>query len=223
MGFVQWVGVALLGVTIIVAATTFLVRKNSNHQPGDVYKFAFGVMGAIGAVAAVATLFAGDGSGAPDARKTIAIPGPTVTKTVTATPTESSLGDDVAVTITSPADGTRVPAGCTLFNGTSEGLPAGKTLVLASHEPNNPWYIEKPSNWDEPSQMGTWQARVYFNEGDGDLFDVRAYVVDLAEVQEAEADPNRQRIWAVDTPPTSWERVAGVRVTGAASLPAQCT
>jgi hypothetical protein len=117
------------------------------------------------------------------------------------TTSPSSQATPVAV-ITEPTNGQTVGV-CKIVRGTSGGLPPGMTLVTVKHQ-NSAWYVERPSNWDEPRLLSTWQDTQTFNHADGERFSIRVYAVPMDFVSAEKSKPENDPTWALESIPADW-------------------
>jgi eukaryotic-like serine/threonine-protein kinase len=93
------------------------------------------------------------------------------------------------VTITAPAEGSDVKA-CELIEGTTNGLPPGRTLVLAGHDlsaraAGRPARRLSPvDGWQRPAGLKVWRTpQRFWSGGLGHRFRVDVLVVGLADLE----------------------------------------
>ncbi|MEX5632752.1 hypothetical protein [Parafrankia sp. FMc2] len=104
--------------------------------------------------------------------------------TTTAPPAAAASSPSVRGAITSPGSGARVQR-CAIVSGTSSGLPAGKTLILAMSnlDNNDPEkYIADVSATGRSGGLSSWQGRQWFGSDDseGQRYRVELMMVDTA-------------------------------------------
>jgi len=141
------------------------------------------------------------------------IPAQPSSSTQTATLQPARTG---AVTIVSPGYGAKVGA-CGVFSGTSN-LSAGETMVLSARnlsDTTKTSYLEPVNNWANPSELSRWIGYQYFGSGNssvGQTYEVDVFIMKIATIRAALAQPKNTPTWAVKTLPNGTKVKVTMRV-----------